>query len=162
METRLSSRVNSTWTTQPWWTPRYSARSLLTTNKRRRGVRKWKTSRLSSKPVIGTFPIGITDKLGQAANRPASYNSISKVRIFLKDRIATIRNHCLTKTSHPEPARVNRRTGATATRPEDQDLRLTTKATRTATMLPTQVCHHQTDWTRKSKLPGTWRGHQKG
>lgn len=90
--------VDLTWTKPRWRSLPDSARFVLTPTGRRRGSNEWRTSRFSSGPVIGIFPIGITNRPGQKTNNSIKKKTNKKVKTVMADGVSTLGTRHITKT----------------------------------------------------------------
>lgn len=89
-------------------------------------------------------------------NSPGNMNSVNKGVIVTTAAVTTIGTRHLIETLDPRPVQVRMRTEVAATTRDVRDLHQQLCHTRIAVTLPARVCQYQTDWTWKTKLPGSY------
>lgn len=71
---------------------------VITITIRRRGVSKWRVSRLSSEPVIEIYPAVVTDRPGQATKNRGNKETINKVGAVAADGVDTFEARLVAET----------------------------------------------------------------
>lgn len=132
---------------------------VMSTTTKRSGDNKWRISRPSSGPLVGSFLIVVTDRPGKQRKNPSTKKTINKVVNDVVYRTAKIRSRHLTKIPCPLPAYVRVQADAATTMPQARDLRQTANLIPATTMLFCRALRHQIDRVRKTNFPGTYGGH---